>query len=558
MIDNWIDGFNEDKPYGSNKNFSDGFGKGILLSALKNSVSAEEYREFLTERQVFTSPYENLLSYGEEGLATISFRKNKGRMYITYETGDREFGYLWNDTTKLYVPKTKDGIKTIIIYDILSELLPIVQKYKQETSEEKDEKLQEIVEAKLKKVIRLVNKMNSNAGQSSVCSIVFRKLEDKHILDYEKSFKTLKDPNNNWIPIKGGKLIHIITHEIRERTPTDFFTYELPRSFVRNTDTAIAYIIELMNGNIDRAENIIRYCGYTISESLALKTCAFALGIADCGKSTFFNIMRNAFGSMNIKSIATKVFTDTKEESCHNSEAMALKGGKVVVCSETKESLKLNQAFLKSCVGSDIIPLRDIYKKVEEFRVTNKIWFQTNHCPEFNNDPTFTKKLEFFKFEHVYEKTVENEAKKQFYETNDKFLDEFFSLILMGSQEFFSGNQSFCRDVQDYTRLILEDKDPASRFLEECCDFGVADYHYKLTDIYNDYSRYCMDNEFKFNKKDIGNALSKKNINDTSVKRIDCKNTRVFRGVRKHEEPEPVPVPVETISVQGTIEIVSS
>lgn len=483
-----------------------------VLFQLKENLSEDEYKKIV---KVFYTPNEEELPVpsllgkkspkkGKEEVKEIDLEKTK-MVLASLQTDDdistycakmfrknvkitslrsnstTPFGFMWNDKTKLWEPKERDMIQYFMLNNLKSKFENTENVIGKELKEawlgasardKRDSK-----EFDIPRLYHKFMKMIKSAhGQQSIFRLTYPKLYDEEF--YEKI-----DPMDSiWLPLKNGKKYNMKTKELVDRDRKDLFSQEIERNIVENIDNATAYMSELFGEGAKwkRANKIV---GYLWTNMNNLKMIFIFIGDRDTGKSTFLRLLNKLMG-LFFKPLDDKAIMEGRQQSVHNDElAYALKRSFVAVCNETKADQKINEKVAKQICGNDMIALRTCGGNTECIYPRTKIIIAGNIHPTISGDDTFHEKLMHLVFPHSFKATKENKEKVAAMEKDEEFLDQLFTLQMLGAYEYYQ-EPNIEKDNEGREKFI--EKNPIERWLEERCEYDEK-YRYPTEQAWRDF-----------------------------------------------------------------------
>lgn len=143
----------------------------------------------------------------------------------------------------------------------------------------------------------------------------------------------------------------------------------------------IKFLDEIFGGNRELIEWLQVAAGYSML-GLTTEHCFFlCYGNGRNGKGTFLETIRYVLGGYG-HTTEFDTFLQKDKSNVRLLEAVGkLKGQRFVVASETNDSTRLNEAFVKKVTGGDRLVGTVLNKSSFEFDPTHTIWFACNHLP---------------------------------------------------------------------------------------------------------------------------------------------------------------------------------
>ena len=537
MIEKWVDDFDESHPYGCTKKYPEGLGQGILFSALKASVSEEEYISVMNDMEIHQSRLEKYFYGGEKGMGRILFDLNHKDIKLTAESRkDPVCGYQWEEEVKLWVPQTREHF-TVVFGDQLERLASeLKQKYYVLSIRDSDSDMKEVWDTKSDYFKKKLHGIQSRSMQTSCLQFGFDFLQDKKLLNSDLNFKHSLNVISDWLPITNNKVINVTTREIRERTREDMFSYSLNVSYVKRYDRAIRYIMDLSKDELEVALSLLSWMGYSITSLNRLKLIAVYIGIKDTGKSGLMRLFKAIF-KHQIATVSDRVIIETRSESTHSTEWVPLKTTRIAVINELKETDRINGSNVKKIVGGDVISKRTLFEEEKEFTVRSKLIVLSNVIPEIPNEPDLLCKIVFYQFKNSFPLSdfIDRMEKDQ------SFLDELFSLIVDSCVEYTNNGFYQCEQVKAFSKEKREESDNVLKWLTSTCEQGDG-FVYPSANARTDYQSWCS-GDVKYRKKEFTDGMALRFVFKEKTKIQYPRKAGVFErscflGVRPKFEPE--------------------
>ena len=374
-------------------------------------------------------------------------KEMNGRIKV-FKTGSTKRFFIWNEETRLW-----------------------------------DESVEEICRDVFLKGAGDSKRMRSNAGRNAVWKESIGSLID---LSFEGQLDFI---GSRYIPVSGRRVYNMETGEFRDRVMGDYFSYEIDRSFVGDTSRAQAYMRELFDDEWERANKIIGYCW---TPETSLKKCFIFIGGKDGGKSTFMRLtqllMKRRFKILNERALF-----ETRNSAVHNDEfAFAVSGSTLSFCSESKPDQLINEKVVKDYVGGDGLAIRECRGSTRQIVCYSKPVLSTNNHPKVSDDPSILDKLEYLRFQKTFERSPDNIRKMESLESDREFLDQLFSLQMLGAKMFYD-TRTIGEDVEG--RNLLQGQDPVGLWVNERCNLSNSESVYSTTEAWADFQRWVQDQD---------------------------------------------------------------
>ena len=320
----------------------------------------------------------------------------------------------------------------------------------------------------------------------------------------------LLDSHSYFLPIKGNKILNLKTLDLRERTKTDYFTYEIDCSLLPENETPNAdlFFSQVMCEDKEKINHFQKCLGYTITGEIGQKCFFVMIGPSgDNAKSTIMQQIKGIFGKHFTAVQKDILFSlgDKKKQKDLSVYIAELHGKRVGVYNEPSDGMEMNEADIKAITGYDEITAKKLYRDPFTFTPIIKIWIMTNKYFKFDNtSEPMKRRCKIFnmdaQFSNNHAKLGVGKYKKdeQFVENlRTKYRDEVFSWIVRGSYKYFKDGHLnppavSVKEMEKYVEMI----DPISLFTTSRCVKGDK-LRVNRTELFNDYIDWCKEKEEK-------------------------------------------------------------
>lgn len=243
-----------------------------------------------------------------------------------------------------------------------------------------------------------------------------------------------------------------------------------------------------------------RVIGYTLTGLVTEQLLMIFWGIGSNGKSTLLNAIQQTLGNDYVMK-AAQDFLMHKRFSGHSTERMDLFAKRLVICSETADGGRLNEAFVKDLTGSEAIRGRRMREDNWEFEPTHKIILSTNHRPRITGtDHGIWRRLAMLPFVVKFWNQEKGETGpdelRQDKQLPDKLKAEAPGILawaVRGCLDWQRSGLQMPPDVQAATEEYRQSQDVVAQFIAECCIElpGVAS---KASELYGAYEEWAKAN----------------------------------------------------------------
>jgi putative DNA primase/helicase len=212
-----------------------------------------------------------------------------------------------------------------------------------------------------------------------------------------------------------------------------------------------------------------------------------------------------------------------KKQDQHPAQLARLFGKRLVVCVETHEGARLDEALVKELTGGDPITARGMREDPWQFYPTHKPILITNHRPEIRGtDEGIWRRPRLIPFTvHFWNPDDPENRDRQLPPRlmQDKRLAEklraehpgILAWCVQGCVDWQRYGLQTPDAVKVATKNYRSDQDVLGAFVQECCVTG-ADYQCKASELYLRYQRWCETNGEKnpVSQRKFGEALTER------------------------------------------------
>jgi putative DNA primase/helicase len=295
---------------------------------------------------------------------------------------------------------------------------------------------------------------------------------------HDSQFENTINNVSHMLPIKGGKVINLKTSEVRDRTRDDKYTFECPVSYVADIKNADKFFTDVMPKEEQR-EYLRKCLGYIITGEVDARCFFVWYGNGSNGKSVIINLLKKIMKDFYV-STSKGVFCKMNDKSsgAPSPDVYALLNKRVLSYSEgdTSDNFELNFTLLKQISGDDEISCRALYKDQITFNSIGKLIFASNYIPPLSNEDAVRQRNRVIYFEEEFVDNPLGKQKKKdshFVEQLETiYLDEIFSWIVKGSQEFYKDRkiimpESFAKKTKEF----VEQEDSIASYFTHVLEF---------------------------------------------------------------------------------------
>ncbi|ESQ82381.1 hypothetical protein AEAC466_17310 [Asticcacaulis sp. AC466] len=250
-----------------------------------------------------------------------------------------------------------------------------------------------------------IQKFIDSCGSRSACSAMLA-MAIPHLMvkieDFDREPMVLNCANGTvWLEKdKTGKMVP----RLRPHNPADRITRYIEVDFDEKARADVfEKIIATALPDADKRDFFHRAHGYSATGHVYEQAFFMCQGLGNDGKSTILSAMRKTLGGYGAAG-DSKTFLDIGQQSsaAASPDLAELAGDiRLVVLSEAKRDVLLNEALLKQWTGGEPVPARALHGKPFKFVAIGKLWWQFNGWPKAQgNDDGIWRRLYPIVFEH--------------------------------------------------------------------------------------------------------------------------------------------------------------
>jgi putative DNA primase/helicase len=290
---------------------------------------------------------------------------------------------------------------------------------------------------------------------------------------------------------------------LRKFSRNDFLTHQLPFEYLPDATAPLfqKYLDEVLP-NADKQKVFAEFCGYIFIKPsvLKLEKMLILYGTGANGKSVFFEILNALLGNENFTSYSLQDLTN------ENGYYRAKIGNKLVNYASEING-KLETDTFKLMASGEPISVRLPYG--EPFILTDyaKLIFNCNELPkDVEHTNAFFRRFLIMGFDVTI--ADDKQDKQLANKIIDNELSGVFNWILKGLDRILKQkNFSKCEAVENSRSDYEKQSDSVKMFMEDL-NYNVSTDYTPITELYIEYTRYCIDDGFhKVNKSNFMKRL---------------------------------------------------
>ncbi len=356
---------------------------------------------------------------------------------------------------------------------------------------------------------------------------------------------TLFDSNRYLFNCQNGTL-DMNSLEFRPHDPGDFITKISP--VVYDPDATCPrwdqFVDEVMMGRSAVGRYLQKAVGYSLTGDTSLECLFIMYGpTTRNGKTTTIDTILKLMGEYGRSAKPDMLASNFRGPSngSPSEDVARLAGARFVGISEMEQKLTINASLTKQLTGNNKITARFLHENSFEFHLQAKIFIDTNHLPNVNDQTLFESgRLLIIPFNRHFEEHEQDKSLKTTL-TEENALSGILNWAVEGYRLYKKEGLEPPEDVKAATAQYHQDSDRISQFidawLEEGKDEDGDKYQVPCKAAYRVYSRWCDDmNYHPDNYKNFRAAMVKAYDVVTKRPKGGGNMTPLIIGVRLRKE----------------------
>ena len=246
------------------------------------------------------------------------------------------------------------------------------------------------------------------------------------------------------------------------------------------------FLDEVFDGDNDLIAFVQRACGYSLTGSQREQCFFLPWGQGANGKTVLLQAALHVAGTYGLE-VPFAVF-DRSARNDHPTALADFEGKRLVVASESIESLTLNEGRIKALTGGEQIKARHMRQDFRQFESTGKLWLCSNHRPRVSDTSEgFWRRALLIPFVRQFT----GEAADR--DLPHKLRDEAEGILtwqIQGAAIWYTHGLQPPANVLAASREWQEESDPIGDFLASCCEVRAGRSAHGA-ELYAAYSRCC-------------------------------------------------------------------
>lgn len=303
-------------------------------------------------------------------------------------------------------------------------------------------------------------------------------------------YKALKGGrcDKNYINFKNG-ILNINTMELISHTPNIKTTYIIEHNFVvhNNNEYVDNYFNTFLSGDEELINFIYEMIGYCMYNDMPFQVFFAFVGSGGNGKSTFFNLLNELFGSNNVTSVDIKSLVENKFAF------YSLLNKLVNIADDCSANYINDVTALKKATGGGLVSIEPKGKDIFKAKINAKTIVSFNKFPKIKEDSfAIRRRLKLIPLKQNYVKysNIRFDFQKLITEENLEYI--LYKSILALNSVLLKNDFTTPKIVIDETERYFYNNNTVLKFLSEnTVDLQNID----RGETYEIYKKWCNDNE---------------------------------------------------------------
>jgi P4 family phage/plasmid primase-like protien len=195
------------------------------------------------------------------------------------------------------------------------------------------------------------------------------------------------DTRPDILAVRNG-VVELPTGTFRAGMPDDMISCCANVAFDPDADcpTWDRFLKEITDGDRDMRRFLRRAVGYTLYGHTAEQKMFVIIGSGANGKGVFLHTLAKILGDYAGVVQASLLRPNYGNANGPTPALAAIKGRRMLMCSEWLKNKPFDEAFVKQLTGNDPVSGRSLYAEQEEFVPVGKLWLMVNNMPKVRFD----------------------------------------------------------------------------------------------------------------------------------------------------------------------------
>jgi putative DNA primase/helicase len=268
-----------------------------------------------------------------------------------------------------------------------------------------------------------------------------------------------------------------------------------------------------------------QWSGYSLTGDTREQELLAIFGPGGTGKSVLLNVLSGIISDY-CRTAAMDTLMASQSDK-HPTDLAALKGARMVCCSEVEEGRAWAEVRIKQLTGGDTITARFMRQDFFDYKPQFKLAVIGNHKPILRNvDEAARRRFDMVPFTHkppVPDRKLESKLRVEWPAILRWMIDGCLDWQING----------FVRPqvVLDATAGYFSEQDLVRQWIDDCCETGDLNIYDTSANLYQSWSEYALANgEKPGSGKSFAQALSERGCK--SMKKVPGKRTRGWERIR--------------------------
>lgn len=307
--------------------------------------------------------------------------------------------------------------------------------------------------------------------------------------------------------VKNGTL-NLRTAELKPHDPRDHLTKRTLANY--NADAVCptwdAFLQRIFAGDLEMITYVQRAAGYSLTGDVGERVVFVLHGVGSNGKSTLVETLMSVMAEYSLAA-APNLLVASKSEK-HPTELADLLGRRLVVCQETDQEHRFDEAKLKVLTGGDRITARRMREDFWSFAPTHKPWLCTNHRPGIRGqDDAIWDRIRLIPFDV---RIPDSEKDKGLAKKLRAEADGILAWAVRGCLAWQREGLQTPSKVVAASRAYREAEDRIGAFLSDCCIVRDG-AQVTAKALYEAFRSWAADNgEYELSQKALGQRLAER------------------------------------------------
>lgn len=325
------------------------------------------------------------------------------------------------------------------------------------------------------------------------------------------------DQHHDLLPVQNG-VIDLRTGELLPHDRARFNTISLPTHYDPDAEAPTwgQFLEWFVCGEWPLWDYLHKLFGYWLTGRVSSQQITFFIGGGANGKSTLLDTLTGLLGEYGTSAPPTLLVDVSRDQ--HPAELMVLRGRRLVVASETKDSRHMDEEKVKRLTGDDAIRARFMRQNWVEFAPTHKLAIGLNVLPVVTGrDYGIKRRL------HVVpcRATIDIAAGEADPHLKQKLREEYPGILawaVQGAVKWYAEGLQPGGSMLEVAKAWLDESDTIGVFLDECVE-AHADGELTCAQLYAAYSEWTRAMGHRpLSSQKLGRKLRERGFIDTRTR----------------------------------------